>query len=285
MQSEPPQQSSASSEPTGSRSSGSKSSGLRSDGTPRRPNPKQQRRRIPPPPSRGRGEEEWVREDRPVRAERDEVVDVGPKPEVDVAEFESLVTGRRAKTLAGRVAEAADHYAHERYVDARRLLRPIAEEVPGSATVRELYGLTQYCLGNWNEAARQLEALRELPNYNCDQHPVLMDCYRGLKRWSLVDELWAELRDTSPSRDLVIEGRIVVAGSLAERGQMAAAVRELEKGWKAPKKPSISDVRRAYALADLYERSGELPRARNLMGWVASVAPEFADAAERAESL
>lgn len=213
------------------------------------------------------------------------MVDVGPKPEVDVAEFESLVTGRRAKTLAGRVAEAADHYAHERYVDARRLLRPIAEEVPGSATVRELYGLTQYCLGNWNEAARQLEALRELPNYNCDQHPVLMDCYRGLKRWSLVDELWAELRDTSPSRDLVIEGRIVVAGSLAERGQMAAAVRELEKGWKAPKKPSISDVRRAYALADLYERSGELPRARNLMGWVASVAPEFADAAERAESL
>ncbi len=275
MQSEPPSKPSAP----------SKSPALRSDGTPRRPNPKD-RKRIPPPPSRGRGDEEWVRDERPGRVERaDEVVDVGPKPEVDVAEFESLVTSRRAKTLAGRVAEAADHYAHERYVDARRLLRPIAEEVPGSATVRELYGLTQYCLGNWNEAARQLEALRELPNYNCDQHPVLMDCYRGLKRWALVDELWAELRDTSPSRDLVIEGRIVVAGSLAERGQMAAAVRELEKGWKAPKKPSMSDVRRAYALADLFERSGELPRARNLMGWVASVAPDFADAAERAESL
>lgn len=223
-------------------------------------------------------------EDRPNRSEHHETP-TGPMPQVETAEFVPLVGQRRAGTIARRVREAAEHYAFERYVDARRILRPIVEEVPASPTVRELYGLTQYCLGNWNEAARHLEALREFPDYNCDQHPVLMDCYRALKRWKVVEDLWDELREASPSRDLVIEGRIVAAGALADKGDLAAAVRELEKNWRAPRRPTISDVRRAYALADLYERSGELPRARTLMRWVASVAPDFADAPERAASL
>jgi hypothetical protein len=43
---------------------------------------------------------------------------------------------------------------------------------------------------------------------------------------------------------------------------MADAVRELERGWSVPKRARDHHLRRAYALADLYERSGATPRAR-----------------------
>ena len=200
---------------------------------------------------------------------------------MDSRELISLVGAKRAKTLSARISEAAVAFASERFPDARRILRPIVEEAPGSPTARELLGLTQYRLGNWADAAKHLEVLRQITGYSVDQHPVLADCYRALKRHALVDELWAELREASPSAELVTEGRIVVAGSLADRGRLADGVRELEKGWKVPKSPKYHHLRRAYALADLYERSGDLPKARSLMGWVAAFDPEFADVGER----
>lgn len=208
-----------------------------------------------------------------------------PTPTVDASELSPLVGAKRAKTLAARIGDAAVAFASERYPDARRILRPIVEEAPASATARELLGLTQYRLGNWADAARQLEAFREVSGLSVDQHPVLADCYRALKKYALADALWVELRESSPSAELVNEGRIVAAGSLADRGRLADAIRELEKGWKAPKAPKLHHLRRAYALADLYERSGELPKARVLMGWVAAHDPDFADATERSRSM
>ena len=103
--------------------------------------------------------------------------------------------------------------------------------MPDSPTARELLGLTQYRLGNWAEAARQLEEFRQLTGYSTEQHPVLADCYRALRRYKKVDELWAELCEASPSAALVTEARIVAAGSLADRGRLADAVRVLERGW------------------------------------------------------
>lgn len=229
----------------------------------------------------------WIDEG-PVRATAEPERRRAPKvarPDVDPSEFVPLVGSKRAKTLANRLADAAVAFGSERYPEARRLLRQIVEEAPGSPSARELLGLTQYRLGNWADAVRQLEAFREVSNGSVDQHPVLADSYRALKKYTLVDELWAELREASPSAELVSEGRIVAAGSLADRGRLADAVAELAKGWRAPKSPKDHHLRRAYALADLYERSGELPKARVLMGWVASHDPEFVDAAERAASM
>lgn len=208
-----------------------------------------------------------------------------PTPEVDVAELVPLVGARRAKTLAGRVSDAAVAFAQERYPEARRLLRAVVEEAPGSVTARELLGLTQYRLGNWKDAAKQLEAFRELSGFSSEQNPVLADCYRALRRYDRAAELWAELREDSPGAELVTEGRIVAAGCLADQGRLAEAVAELAKGWRTPPSPKVHHLRRAYALADLYERIGELPRARRLMGWVASVDPEFADAGDRARQM
>jgi tetratricopeptide (TPR) repeat protein len=204
---------------------------------------------------------------------------------IDTAELSELVGSKRATTLAPRIAAAADAFADERYPEARQILQPMAKEVPGSPIVRELLGLTLYRLGRWQPAAKELEAFRDLTGGSTEQNPVLADCYRAQRRYDRADELWAELRDASPSGELVTEGRIVAAGTLADRGRIGEAIELLERGWRLPKAPRDHHLRRAYALADLYERAGDLPRARETFGWVLRNDRSFADAAERAAGL
>lgn len=199
-----------------------------------------------------------------------------------MAEF---VGRQRAERLEERFESAAKAFAADRFIDARRTLKPIAGEAPAVAEVQELYGLTLYRLGKWKQAASHLEEFLQLANGSVEQHPVLEDCYRALGRHGKVDELWDELRRASPSADLVTEGRIVAAGSLADRGDLSAAIALLSKGFKFPKRPADHHLRRAYALADLYERSGDLPQARHLFGRLATTAPGFVDVEDRLEAL
>ena len=207
-----------------------------------------------------------------------------PRPKIDPAELTNLVGARRSATLSARLEDAGAAYAAERYTAARRILRPLVVEVPDAASARELLGLTQYRLGNWKEAIRQLETFAEL-THSTEQHPVLADCYRATRKWDRVDELWEELRDASPSAALVTEGRIVVAGSMADRGRLRDAIEELGRGWRWVKRPSDHHLRRGYALGDLYERAGEVPSARAHFVWVAQHDPDFADVALRLASL
>src|SRR5438270_291120 len=81
--------------------------------------------------------------------------------------------------------------------------------------------------------------------------------------------------------ELVTEGRIVAGGSLADRGDIGAAIRLLEKGPVHVKRPKAHHLRLWYALADLYERAGDTPKARELFGRIVGNEPDFADAAER----
>src|SRR5207302_464028 len=85
-----------------------------------------------------------------------------------------------APKLGQRLAEASKAYERARFTEARKLLKPLAGRVPGSASVRELYGLTLYRLGHWKLAVVELEAFRRLTG-STEQHPVLADCYRALK--------------------------------------------------------------------------------------------------------
>jgi len=196
-----------------------------------------------------------------------------------------LVGPRRAERLEARLGEAATAFAGERFGEARQILSPIVREVPDLAEARELYGLTLYRLGKWKEAARHLDAFVELSGGSTEQHPVLADCRRALGQYGEVARLWDELREASPSGALVTEGRIVAAGALADRGDLAGAVRLLGKGFRFPKEPREHHLRRAYALADLYERSGDHPQARALFGRIARADPTFLDAAERLAAL
>lgn len=196
-----------------------------------------------------------------------------------------LVGAKRAARLEGRLGEAAEAFAGERFGEARQILGPIAREVPDLPEARELYGLTLYRLGKWKEAARELDAFVELSGGSTEQHPVLADCRRALQQYKEVDRLWAELREASPSGPLMTEGRIVAAGALADQSDLAGAVRVLAKGFRFPKQPQEHHLRRAYALADLYERSGDVPQARALFAQIARAEPDFLDATDRAAGL
>jgi tetratricopeptide (TPR) repeat protein len=186
-------------------------------------------------------------------------------PEV-ASELHDEVGGAKAARFRERLTAAAGAYERDRYRDAARMLKPLAEQAPGSGAVRELYGLTLYRLGRWDAAAKELEAYRALTSESVDQHPTLADCYRAKKRWKRVDELWDELRHASPAPELLAEGRLVQAGSLADRGRIEDAIELLEAASKKSdvRKPKDHHVRTWYALADLYERAGEVPRAREL---------------------
>lgn len=204
---------------------------------------------------------------------------------MDAPQLASWVGASRAAKLQARLSDAATAYAGERYADARRLLVPIVEEVPDLVEARELLGLTYYRLGRWKEAVTELEAFGDLSGGSVEQYPVLADCQRALGRHTAVRDLWEELRTVSPSGPLVVEGRIVAAGSLADQGDLAGAIALLGKGFRLPKRPMEHHLRRGYALADLYERAGDLPQARALFTAVARAEPDFLDAAERAAHL
>jgi thioredoxin-like negative regulator of GroEL len=200
------------------------------------------------------------------------------------AELARAVGTARSERVERRLREAADDFENERFGDAARVLRKLSDEAPTVGAVRELYGLTLYRQGKWRAAAQELEAYRLLTD-SVDQHPVLADCYRALRQWGVVEELWAELGSASPSAEIVTEGRIVAAGALADRAELVPAIRLLESGWRFPKAPKTFHLRRAYALADLYERAGEVPRARDLFGQIRAADPSFADVESRLRAL
>jgi tetratricopeptide (TPR) repeat protein len=180
--------------------------------------------------------------------------------------------------------EAADAFARDRDRDALRILRPLRDALPDAPSVRELTGLAEYRVGNYRAAAKELEAFVELTD-SVEQHPVLMDCYRAQRRWKRVEELWAELGLASPSAELVTEGRIVLAGALADRGRLDEAIDLLRRKAKPVGGPRDHHLRLWYALGDLEERAGNLAAARELFARVRRADPDFADVAERCAAL
>ena len=199
-------------------------------------------------------------------------------------EVRKAIAPNRLPRFEARLRDAGESFKRERYEEARRILRPLADQAPRVSAVRELYGLTLYRLGRWAPAIRELEAFRAQTG-STEQHPVLADCYRALGRYAEVEELWDELRAASPSAELVAEGRIVAAGALADQGRLDDAIRLLEAAAKPTKRPRVHHLRIAYALADLYERAGDLPRARELFTRVAASDAEFVDVESRLRAL
>lgn len=253
-------------------------------------------KRIPPPPkdrppkpepgeSGFDGPEEMVieRVDTPKRSKNSSKG--AKKRAVDVSHVEMHgVSPSTATKLQRRLAEAASAFEAERFNDTQRMLESIDRLSPGVPEVHELLGLTHYRMGRWQKALKELERFNEMTG-SVEQHPVIADCSRALKRWARAEELWHELGDASPGPELIEEGRIVQAGVLADQGKLSDAIRFMERAPKVKGKPGLHHLRRWYVMGDLYERAGDQSRARRVFTDIAKAEPDFGDAAERAANL
>lgn len=186
--------------------------------------------------------------------------------------------------LERRLVQAIAAYEADRYGEAASTLRSLVAAAPNSPSVRELYGLTLYRQGKWREAIRQLDRYVDLTG-SFDQHPVLADCHRALDHDDRVKELWDDLRRASPSSEVVGEGRMVVAGLMADRGDVKGAISLMRRARLDVRQPRPHHLRQLYLLADLYERAGDIPRAREIFRRVMKLDPELTDAPERLAGL
>ena len=166
-------------------------------------------------------------------------------PEVLAEVQERQRDPKRAERLAERLTSAAAALDRERFDDARRMVAPVVRELPSIAAGHEINGLANYRMGRWREAAASLEEARHL-RPDPALLPVLADCYRAMKRWTAVDAMWREIRELSPSHEVMAEARIVVAGAHADRGELQAGDRAdgagaegAEEGARLPPPPVV----------------------------------------------
>jgi len=201
------------------------------------------------------------------------------------SELASSLPPRSLTSVESRLASAVRAYERDRYREALATLRGLVRIAPDTPAVRELLGLTLYRLGDWKGALRELRRFGELSG-SVDQLPVLADCERALGHHDRVIELWSELRRAGPPSEVLVEGRLVAAGSLADQGKLKEAIALIgPSASRSLRKPQPQHVRQWYLLGDLYERTGDVPRARQMFERVAAVDPETADVGERLAQL
>ena len=191
-------------------------------------------------------------------------------------------TAHHREVLVSKMEDAVAAYDRGRYAEASRLAGSLALELPTVPAVRELAGLAAYRAGRWRYAVRHLEAFAALGD-DLEHVPALMDTYRALHRRPRWPTLWTELRQRSPDPEVLAEARMVAAGFLADQGDLDGAISLLATAGagRALRNPSNRHLRQWYALADLYERAGDLPRAREFFIRVAQVDPDAYDVAAR----
>jgi len=195
-------------------------------------------------------------------------------------------TAHHKEVMVAKMEDAVAAYDRGRYPEAAKLGKQVANEAPMVPAVRELVGLAAYRAGRWREAIRQLDAFDALTD-GVDHIPALMDSHRALGKPRKVATLWTELRQRSPEPEVLAEARMVAAGSLADRGDLDGAISLLAAAGaaKALRNPADRHLRQWYALGDLYERAGDLPRAREFFLRVLKADPEAYDVADRLSNL
>jgi len=191
-------------------------------------------------------------------------------------------TAYQREKMVAFLARAAEAYDRNRFEEALRLGRTVADAVPGVAPVRELTGLAAYRVERWPVAKTNLRAYFDLTGD--PQHlPLVMDCERAGRRYRAVPKTFALLEEHEPSPEVLAEGRIVLAATLADQHEYAQAIDVLVKAGalKNLRNPSYRHVRLWYALGDLYDRAGDQSAAREMFARVVRADPDAYDAARR----
>ena len=184
------------------------------------------------------------------------------------------------------LTRAAEAYDRKRYEEALRLGRIVADAVPGVAPVRELTGLAAYRAERWNMAKIHLRAHFTITG-DAEHLPLVMDCDRANHRYRAVEKTFGELEESEPTAEVLAEGRIVMASSLADQRLYAEAIELLTKAGatKQLRNPSYRQVRLWYALADIFDRAGDTTSARELFARVVIAEPDAYDAKARLGEL
>jgi|GEM_PF-1957479 len=197
------------------------------------------------------------------------------------SELKDMIPDRRLARAESILANATRAYERDRFSEALSLLNSLGKDALSVPEVAELMGLTLYRQGQWSRALKILVNLAEVTG-SFDQHPVLMDINRALGRHRQVAGLFEELRQAGVSSDLMAEARIVMAGDLADRGDLKSAIKQMLPTASRPvRNPQMRHLRQWFVLADLYERSGDVPLARDLYKRVLDADPSMADIADR----
>jgi tetratricopeptide (TPR) repeat protein len=205
-------------------------------------------------------------------------------PDAISKELNTAAGSKRAPKLEASLMDASRAFEHERYGDALTTLRALSAQTPDIPAILELTGLCLYRQGKWSDALRQLDRFIELTG-SVEQHPVLADCHRALRHFGEVVRYWDELAASSPSAELVAEGRIVMAGAFADQGKLREAISLVERAQLQTKRPRTHHLRLWYTLGDLYERAGDVPSAREWFARILLHDADMADTAERLENL
>lgn len=202
-----------------------------------------------------------------------------------IEEFERVLGVRASSRAIKRYEAALQAFEAHRYEEARKILGPMSKDYPEVSAVREMFGLCLYRAGQWKRALGELEVAVRLNPHWIFNHAVIADCHRALGDHQMVEQYWRELADASPHPELVAEGRIVMAGSLADRGLFVEALSLMEKAAGDMKRPSEYHLRQWFVIADLYDRQGNVIKARQFFERIAMHDPQFVDVAERLATL
>ena len=202
-----------------------------------------------------------------------------------VEEFERALGTRASVRALKRYDAALQAFEAHRYEDARKILNPMAKEYADVSAVHEMLGLCLYRAGQWKRALTELEtAVSQNPDWIFN-HAVIEDCHRALGNHQMVEKYWRELAEASPHPELLAEGRIVMAGSLADRKLFEEAHALMEKAAGDLKRPSEYHLRQWFVIADLYDKQGNVIKARQFFERIALHDRQFVDVAERLATL
>jgi tetratricopeptide (TPR) repeat protein len=209
-----------------------------------------------------------------------------PEVATEIRAAADVATAAHRERLVEKAESAFAAYDRGRFQDARTAIKQVVDEAPSVVAVQELAGLAAYRSSRWREAVRHLRVFTDLTG-STTHLPELMDSQRALHKPNKVAELWTELRQSSPDPDVLAEGRIVAASSLAENGDLNGAISLLATAGaqKMLRNPAERHLRQWYVLADLYERAGDIPRAREYFERVRRAEPDAYDVNDRLRNL
>lgn len=188
----------------------------------------------------------------------------------------------RCMTIGSALLEERDGAAALPY------LRWAKHLAPRAPSIREALGVASYLAEDYAGALTELQAYRRFTD-RADQNHLVADALRALDRnTDDIPRLVEEMRAEGVDEDRVIEGTIVWASLLADRGDVGAGravLRQALRDHDPGDAPAEHHLRLWYVAGDLATRAGDTAEARRWFERIDRAAEGFFDVAERLRAL